>query len=74
MFASGALAAWEQSLELAPQQLDTLFNLGTKAAELGRPERAAEALRRFVAEAPPERYARQLESARNLLRQLEAAS
>lgn len=71
---AGALAAWERSLELAPQQLDTLFNLGVKAAELGRPERAETALRRFVSEAPPARYGRQLEVARDLLRRLEAAS
>ncbi len=71
---AGALAAWERSLELAPEQLDTLFNLGVKAAELGRPERAETALRRFVSEAPPARYGRQLEVARDLLRRLETAS
>ena len=65
-----ALEAWARAAELAPGDHDLLFNLGTVAAELGETERARPALERFVEQAPPERYALDIERARNLLRGL----
>jgi tetratricopeptide (TPR) repeat protein len=67
---SGALAAWSRAVELDPTQHDTLYNLGTGAAAMGRRDEARRALERFVATAPPERYAADLPRARALLRSL----
>jgi tetratricopeptide (TPR) repeat protein len=65
-----ALEAWERAASLAPDPWDTLFNLGTRAADLGRPDQARAALRRFVDGAPANRYPRELQQARLLLRRL----
>lgn len=62
--AAGAIAAWQRAVELDPRQYDALFNLGLVAAESGRQDVAREALRRFLATAPPERFAPDLEKAR----------
>ena len=35
-----ALQAWQTAIDLQPNQWDTLWNLGTKAAQNGRPEQA----------------------------------
>ena len=68
--AAGALAAWEKAVALDPRQFDALFNLGLVAAQAGRREQAIEALRRFVATAPPERFGPDLEKARRWLSQV----
>jgi arylsulfatase A-like enzyme/Flp pilus assembly protein TadD len=68
---AGALAAWQRSLELDPRQWDVLLNLGTVAPGLGRTDLARDALERFVAGAPADRYGRDLARARRMLRQLD---
>lgn len=65
-----ALDAWQNAVDLDPRLWDALWNLGLKAAELGRPRQARQALERFVAGAPPARYAEDLERARGILRRL----
>lgn len=65
-----ALAAWQRAVELDAQQYDALFNSGLVAARAGRTPEAREALRRFVATAPPERFAADLTKARAVLREL----
>ncbi len=74
----GALDAWRRAVELDPELWDALYNLGTKALEHGRGDeareaQAREALRRFTAGAPDERYAGDLRRARVLLNRLERA-
>ncbi len=69
----GAIAAWQRSLEFDPEQWDVLYNLGTVAPGLGRRELARDALERFVAGAPGDRYGDDLIRARQMLRQLRAA-
>jgi len=66
----GALTAWARSVELDGGQFDALINLGLIAAEAGQPERARSALERFVATAPPNRYAADIARARQLLSRL----
>lgn len=66
-----ALDAWDRALELDPRDFDLLYNVGLVAAEQGRVERAREALTRFAAGAPPERYGPDIQKARALLRELE---
>jgi Flp pilus assembly protein TadD len=68
---AGALDAWQRALELDPEGWDTLYNLGTEAAAAEREELARDALSRFVAGAPAERYRADLVRARVLLRRLE---
>ena len=63
-----ALEAWQRSVELDPDAFDTLFNLGTKAAELGRPDLARRYLEDFVSRAPAQRYGKDLEQVRAWLR------
>ncbi len=65
-----AIEAWQEALAADPQLWDTLFNLATKAAAVGRVEQARGALERFVAEAPAERYAAERRSAAQLLERL----
>lgn len=65
--AAGALAAWQKAVALDPRQYDALFNLGLVAAETGRHDEAREALRRFLATAPAERFGPDLEKARRWL-------
>jgi tetratricopeptide (TPR) repeat protein len=68
--AAPALAAWEKSVALDPRQYDALFNIGLVAAEAGRRDQARRALTRFVASAPRERFAGDLEKARAMLARL----
>ncbi len=65
-----AVDAWQRAADLDPDLHDVLYNLGTGAAALGRVEQARRALSRFVATAPPERYAADLRRARALLARL----
>lgn len=66
-----ALEAWRRAAELDPADLEVLFNLYRVAMETGNRGLARDALRRFIAQAPPERFAADLERARALLEQLE---
>lgn len=68
--ADAALRLWGRAVTLDPRQYDALFNIALVAARAGRPAEARAALERFVATAPPERYGRDIEKAKALLRQL----
>jgi arylsulfatase A-like enzyme len=65
-----ALSAWHKAYELDPRQYDALFNTGLVAGSLGRRDEARQALERFVATAPPQRFAGDLEKAHGMLREL----
>ncbi len=65
-----ALAAWEQAVQRDPKNFDALFNIILVAERLDESERLEEALKRFVASAPPSRYARDIETARLRLKEM----
>jgi arylsulfatase A-like enzyme/Flp pilus assembly protein TadD len=67
-----ALAAWRAALSVNPGDLQALYNYGTAAARASRPEAAA-ALERYLAEAPPARFARERAKVQALLRTLAEA-
>jgi tetratricopeptide (TPR) repeat protein len=67
---NGALTAWERAIELDPRQFDALYNVGLTAAKVGRLDTARRALERFVATAPPRRFASDIVKARRLLEDL----
>ena len=62
-----AVEAWQQVVALDPGDFDTLYNLGMLLAESGRRSEALPYLRRFVAEAPRDRYAKDLPRVRALV-------
>ncbi|HYU35964.1 MAG TPA: sulfatase-like hydrolase/transferase [Thermoanaerobaculia bacterium] len=64
-----AVDAWQQAVDFDPRLWDALWNLGLKAAELGRTAQARKALERFVAGAPA-RYGEDVATAREMLRRL----
>ncbi|HYU33642.1 MAG TPA: sulfatase-like hydrolase/transferase, partial [Thermoanaerobaculia bacterium] len=65
-----ALAAWRQALALDGTQYDALLNTGLVAAQTGRRDEARQALRRFVATAPRERFAPDIAKAERLLKEI----
>lgn len=67
---AAALEAWQRAVALDGKQYDALFNIGLVAASAGRPQEARQALRQFVATAPPQRFATDLQKARSILREL----
>ncbi len=67
----GAIEAWEEAVRLNPRQYEALLNIGIVAVELGDPQRAREALARFVEIAPAARYAADIARARSILARLE---
>jgi arylsulfatase A-like enzyme/Flp pilus assembly protein TadD len=69
-----ALEAWKHAVALDSQQFDALLNLGTIALERGNMTLAREALRQFVATAPPGLFAEDLRRARKLLAEAGAGS
>jgi arylsulfatase A-like enzyme/Flp pilus assembly protein TadD len=70
---AGAIASWSRAVELDPRQFDALLNLGVVAAQRGERELALDALRRFVATAPPALYAKDLQRARRMLKEMGGA-
>jgi arylsulfatase A-like enzyme/Tfp pilus assembly protein PilF len=62
-----AVEAWKRAVELDPELIDALWNLGTTAADLGMKDEASRALRAFVERASPERYAKDIARAREYL-------
>lgn len=66
-----AIAAWRQAVDRDEENYDALFNLALVAREVGEVEQAREALRRFVADAPPERYGPDIANARGWLAEVE---
>lgn len=67
---AAALDAWQRSVTLDPGQFDALYNLGLVAVEAGRPAQARQALGQFVATAPPQRFAGEIQRARQILAQM----
>jgi arylsulfatase A-like enzyme/Flp pilus assembly protein TadD len=67
---AAALDAWQRSVTLDPGQFDALYNLGLVALEARRPAEARQALAQFVATAPPQRFAGEIQRARQLLAQM----
>jgi choline-sulfatase len=65
-----ALAAWQKSVALDSTQYDALLNIGLVAAQAGRRAEAREALKRFLATAPADRFGADREKARGLLREI----
>ncbi len=65
-----ALEAWQRAVAIDPRQYDALFNIGLVAAQAGRREEARQALSRFVATAPPARFAPDIGKARQILARL----
>ena len=69
---AAAADAWRRAVDLDPQDFDTLYNLGMLLTTSGRPADAAIYLRRFLATAPPARYARDFSRVRAALARTEA--
>jgi arylsulfatase A-like enzyme/Tfp pilus assembly protein PilF len=65
-----ALSAWRQALALDGTQYDALLNVGLVAAQTGRRDEARQALRQFVATAPPQRFGPDIAKAQQLLREI----
>jgi arylsulfatase A-like enzyme/Tfp pilus assembly protein PilF len=66
-----AITAWQRAVSIDPKQYDALFNLSLTAGRAGQWDLAREALVRFIDTAPPERYGRDLDTARQMLREVE---
>jgi arylsulfatase A-like enzyme/Flp pilus assembly protein TadD len=62
-----ALAAWKRCVELNPEQYDALYNIGRVSGQLGDWKGAREALEKFVATAPPDKYGKDLAQVRSAL-------
>jgi arylsulfatase A-like enzyme/Flp pilus assembly protein TadD len=65
-----AVDAWQQAVTYKPDLWDALWNLGLKAAEIGRARQARVALERFAAGAPAARYGEDIRKAREILEKL----
>ncbi|PYR04450.1 MAG: hypothetical protein DMG00_23370 [Acidobacteria bacterium] len=65
---SGAIDAWRRALELDPRNYDLLFNLAATLHDQQRIGEARPYIERFVREAPPERYARDIATLRGWIR------
>lgn len=63
----GAIEAWQRALEIDPRLFDALYNLGLTAAAAGERDLARRTLERYVATAPPERFAGEIQKARQVL-------
>ncbi len=68
---AGAIQAWERALTLNPLDFDTLFNLGIVLAESPEPREALPYLKRFVADAPPDRYRSEIARVTPLITRIE---
>ncbi|MEM7356640.1 MAG: tetratricopeptide repeat protein, partial [Acidobacteriota bacterium] len=67
---AAATDAWKRSLALAPDDVDTLLNLGMVEAEIGNTEAARAALSRFLEIAPGAAYETKRRQAQALLSDL----
>jgi arylsulfatase A-like enzyme/Flp pilus assembly protein TadD len=64
---SGAIDAWRRAVELEPRNYDVLFNLAALLRDQKRLAEARPYIERFVREAPPERYGRDIEELKRWL-------
>ncbi len=62
-----AIACWQKCIEFNPEQYDALYNIGRVAGEMGDWKTARAALERFVKDAPPKEYGRDLGEVRAAL-------
>jgi tetratricopeptide (TPR) repeat protein len=62
-----ALDAWSRCVDLNPKEYDALYNLGRVAGQIGDWALARQALERFAATAPPDRYGRDIAEVRTVL-------
>lgn len=69
--AAAAIDAWERAVALVPGDLDTLFDLGTVLADGPQPSRALPYLKQFVAQAPRNRYGREIARAAALIERID---
>lgn len=67
---AAAVAAWQRAVALDPRLYDALYNLGLVAAQHGMRNEARQALRQFVATAPPQRFAADIRKAQGILREI----
>jgi choline-sulfatase len=65
-----ALKAWQQAVALDGTQYEALLNIGLISAQTGRRDQARQALRRFVATAPQQQFAPDLQKARQILTEI----
>jgi Tfp pilus assembly protein PilF len=65
-----ALKAWQQAVALDGTQYEALLNIGLVSAQAGHRDQARQALRRFVATAPPQHFAPDLQKARQILTEI----
>ncbi len=68
---TGAADAWARAVALDPHDFDTLYNLGVLFTDAGRGAEGAPFLRRFLEEAPRDRYAADLPRVRAMLARME---
>ena len=64
---AGAIDAWKHAADLEPRNYDVLFNLAATLHDEHRDAEARPYIDRFVREAPPERYARDIAMLRGWL-------
>ncbi|HEY7291452.1 MAG TPA: sulfatase-like hydrolase/transferase [Vicinamibacterales bacterium] len=64
-----AIAQWRMAIDLNPRAFDALFNLATALHDEGRRDEARPYIEWFVREAPPARYARDIEQFQRWLRE-----
>jgi choline-sulfatase len=62
-----ALEAWRQAFTADSRQYEALYNFGIVSLRMGHGAASRQALQRFIAEAPPERYRSEIAQARRLL-------
>lgn len=62
-----AVTFWQQAVDIDPRQYDAMYNIGLVEGRAGHTREARAALTRFVNEAPKERYAADIASARRAL-------
>ena len=67
---ASAAESWGKALELDPRQCDALYNLAVLELKKGNTQQGRVRLEYFVASAPRNRYAKELEEARRLLQKL----
>ncbi|MDQ2980316.1 MAG: tetratricopeptide repeat protein, partial [Acidobacteriota bacterium] len=70
----GALDSWTRAVALDPAQHEALFNRAVLAGRLGRRDDARTGLEQFLAVASPQRYPREREEARRLLKSMKGAA
>ena len=66
-----AVRAWERAVTLNPRDFDTLFNLGIVLAASPQPREALPYLKRFVADAPRDRYRSEIARVSGLISTIE---